>query len=142
MDTRIDPVAQLGYKAGEVHVIRNAGGRAQDALRSLIVSQTFLQTNQIIVYHHTQCGMHTSNEAARKALQEALAQQGPVAPEVTEQINQFEFKPFYASANDLEEGLTVMEDVRFLREHPLLLHRDAISGRVHNVDTGAVTQFT
>jgi carbonic anhydrase len=73
MDARIDPAAALGLQEGDAHVpspqklviqvIRNAGGRASEALRSVIISQQLLGTKEIVVIHHTDCGMLTfSNE--------------------------------------------------------------------------------
>src|ERR1700682_2775250 len=59
MDARIVPSRQLGLEEGDAHVIRNAGGRARDALRSLVISQRLLGTNEIAVIHHTDCGMLT-----------------------------------------------------------------------------------
>src|SRR3954462_770912 len=59
MDARIVPSKAFGLKEGDAHVIRNAGGRARDALRSLVISQRLLGTNEIAVIHHTDCGMLT-----------------------------------------------------------------------------------
>lgn len=59
MDARIIPSEQLGIKEGDSHVIRNAGGRTPDALRSLIISQQLLGTQEIVVIQHTDCGMVT-----------------------------------------------------------------------------------
>src|SRR4051794_24223651 len=59
MDARIVPSEQFGLEAGDAHVIRNAGGRARDALRSLVISERLLGTNEIAVIHHTDCGMLT-----------------------------------------------------------------------------------
>ena len=61
MDARIDPAASLGLTEGDAHVIRNAGGRASDALRSVIISQR-LGTREIVVVHHTDCGMLTFSD--------------------------------------------------------------------------------
>ena len=59
MDARLDPARALGLEEGDAHVIRNAGGRAADALRSLIISQQLLGTREVVVIHHTDCGMLT-----------------------------------------------------------------------------------
>src|SRR3954463_16297132 len=59
MDARIVPSKQLGLEEGDAHVIRNAGGRARDALRSLVISERLLGTKEIVVIHHTDCGMLT-----------------------------------------------------------------------------------
>src|SRR3954447_20502641 len=57
MDARLDPDKFLGLEVGDANVIRNAGGRAADAIRSLVISQQFLGTREIAVIHHTDCGM-------------------------------------------------------------------------------------
>src|SRR6266571_7645937 len=60
MDARLDPARFLGLEEGDAHVIRNAGGRAsEDAIRSLVISERLLGTNEIVVIHHTDCGMMT-----------------------------------------------------------------------------------
>src|SRR6516162_10289947 len=60
MDARLDPAKALGLQEGDAHVIRNAGGVAsEDALRSLVISQRLLGTEEIILIHHTNCGMET-----------------------------------------------------------------------------------
>src|SRR6187200_1464768 len=69
MDARIDPAKALGLEEGDAHVIRNAGGRAEDAIRSLAISQELLGTREIVVIHHTDCGMLTfSNDDIRQKL--------------------------------------------------------------------------
>src|SRR5437764_14145978 len=71
MDARLHPEKFLGLEIGDAHVIRNAGGRASDdALRSLIISQKLLGTKEVLVIHHTDCGMLTfTNEDLRGKLQ-------------------------------------------------------------------------
>lgn len=65
MDARIDPVAVLGLRLGEAHVIRNAGGLAtDDAIRSLVISQHLLGTSEVLVIGHTDCRMSSFDEAA------------------------------------------------------------------------------
>ena len=67
MDARIDPAKVLGLREGDAHVIRNAGGVASDdALRSLIISQRLLGTEEIILIHHTGCGMETFTDDSVK----------------------------------------------------------------------------
>ena len=73
MDARILPSRVLGLEEGDAHVIRNAGGRAQDALRSLIISQRLLGTREVVVIHHTDCGMLTfKNEDLRAQVKREL----------------------------------------------------------------------
>ena len=63
MDARLDPAKALGLQEGDAHVIRNAGGVAsEDALRSLVISQRLLGTEEIILVHHTDCGMETFSD--------------------------------------------------------------------------------
>src|SRR6266849_10082353 len=73
MDARIVPARALGLEEGDAHVIRNAGGRAADALRSLVISEQLLGTTHIVVIHHTDCGMLTfSNQDLRSKLRQDL----------------------------------------------------------------------
>jgi len=74
MDARLDPARFLGLEEGDAHVIRNAGGRASDdAIRSLAISQQLLGTNEVVVIHHTDCGMLTfNNEDLRQKLKQEL----------------------------------------------------------------------
>ncbi len=67
MDARLDPAKALGLLEGDAHVIRNAGGVAsEDAVRSLVISQRLLGTEEIILVHHTDCGMETFSDDAVK----------------------------------------------------------------------------
>src|SRR4051794_17024023 len=74
MDARLDPARALGLEEGDAHVIRNAGGRAtDDAIRSLVISQQLLGTREVLVIHHTDCGMLTfTNEQLRDRLRREL----------------------------------------------------------------------
>src|SRR5215469_4223100 len=105
MDARLDPAKFLGLQEGDAHVIRNAGGRASaDALRSLVISQRLLGTREVVVIHHTDCGMLTfSNEQLRDRIRQELgADAGGI-----------DFLPF----SNLEES--VRQDVATLRTSPL-----------------------
>ena len=105
MDARIDPARALGLQEGDAHVIRNAGGRAADALRSLVISEQLLGTTEIVVIHHTDCGMLTfSNGDLRKKVKQ----------ELHTDADHIDFLPF----KDLEQS--VRDDVTFLKESPLL----------------------
>jgi carbonic anhydrase len=122
MDARIDPAKALGLSEGDAHVIRNAGGRASaDALRSLAISQRLLGTQEVVVIHHTECGMQTfSNDELRERLRTEL---GADASEI-------DFLPF----SDLEGS--VREDVAAIRESPLVSRDVTVSGFVYDVHTG------
>lgn len=123
MDCRIDPLAAFGLEVGEAHVIRNAGGSVtDDVIRSLAVSQRKLGTREVMVVHHTGCGMMTVTDDAFRA--ELLADTG-IAPS-------FAIESF----RDLEED--VRQSVRRVRRSPFLPYRDAVSGHVLDLDSGQV----
>ncbi|HEV8638576.1 MAG TPA: carbonic anhydrase [Chloroflexota bacterium] len=126
MDARIDPARALGLEEGDAHVIRNAGGRASDdAIRSLAISQQLLGTREIVVVHHTDCGMTTfSNGQLRDKL----------ATELGADASRIDFLPF----TDLEQS--VRDDLRTLRTSPLLLKDVPISGFVYDVRTGRLSR--
>ncbi len=123
MDARLHPEKVLGIEIGDAHVIRNAGGRAQDALRSLVISQQLLGTKEIVVLHHTDCGMLTFTN-------EQLA--AKVASHLGVNVEGQDFLPF----NDLEQS--VRDDVAFLRHSPLIPKDVPISGAIYDVRTGKV----
>jgi carbonic anhydrase len=125
MDARILPSRLLGLEEGDAHVIRNAGGRARDALRSLIISQRLLGTQEIAVIHHTDCGMLTfSNRDLRQKVKDDLGSD----------TGEFDFLPF----QDLDES--VREDVEFLQATQLLNPDTAIRGFVYDVRTGRLRE--
>ena len=125
MDARLLPGRFLGLEEGDAHVIRNAGGRAQDALRSLVISQRLLGTNEVAVIHHTDCGMLTfQNQDLHAKVEQDL---GADASDI-------DFLPFA----DLEES--VREDVRFLQSSPLIPDDIPIRGFVYDVKSGAVSE--
>src|SRR5919204_1266146 len=76
MDARLDPARFLGLQEGDAHVIRNAGGRATDAIRSLVISQQLLGTREVVVIHHTDCGMLTfTDDQLRQKVRDELSAQ-------------------------------------------------------------------
>jgi carbonic anhydrase len=124
MDARLDPARFLGLEEGDAHVIRNAGGRAKDALRSLVISQQLLGTREVVVVHHTDCGMVTFTDAQLKQkLREGLGAEADL-----------EFLPF----SDLDQS--VRDDVKAIRESPLLLRGVPVTGFVYDVKTGRLRQ--
>src|ERR1700674_4113295 len=104
MDARLDVHKILGLEEGEAHVIRNAGGVAtDDAIRSLLISQRFLGTEEIILIHHTDCGMltFTDDEVKRQIEQEtgirpqfALEAFSDLAEDVRQSVARIEASPF------------------------------------------------
>ncbi|KAH8120466.1 carbonic anhydrase [Phellopilus nigrolimitatus] len=128
MDARLNPADHLGIAEGEAHVIRNAGGIAKDGLRSIIVSQQLLGTHDISVFHHTDCGMLTFKD---EDLKTTLKGKYPTAAEEVDTINFYSFSQLEKSVHD---------DVKYLKEHPLVLHDGTITGWVYEVETGKVRQ--
>ncbi|ESZ90134.1 carbonate dehydratase [Sclerotinia borealis F-4128] len=129
MDARIDPSAAFGIALGDAHIIRNAGGSARDALRSLIISQQLLGTNEILLIKHTGCGMLTfKNEDAVKIVEEKL---GEGARKELETFGG-DFQPF----ENLEKEVT--RDVEWLRGVEAIPGEVGISGWVYEVESGRV----
>jgi len=123
MDARLIPTKALGLEEGDAHVIRNAGGLAKDALRSLVISQQLLGTQEVVILHHTECGMlGFKNEDLYEKL-------GDEAREI-------DFLPF----SDLEQS--VRDDVRFLKDSPLVPDEVSIRGFVYDVKTGRVAEVS
>ena len=123
MDARLDPAKALGLAEGDAHVIRNAGGRAADALRSLAISQRLLGTEAVLVVHHTDCGMLTFDNATMHGIcQEQL---GVDASDI-------DFLPFA----DLEQS--VRDDVEIIRTSPLIPNDITVTGFVYDVKTGKI----
>ena len=121
MDARLDPARNLGLEEGDAHVIRNAGGRAADALRSLVISEQLLATNTIVIIHHTDCGMltFTNDQIHAKIKQELHADADHIA-----------FLPF----SNLEQS--VRDDITFLKSSPLIPKNIEIKGFIYDVKTG------
>jgi len=129
MDARIDPAAAYGISLGDAHVIRNAGGNAQDALRSLVISEQLLGTTEIILVKHTGCGMLTfDNDAATGLVQKNLGEKAVA-----------ELKSFggdFQAFPDLDAA--VKRDVELLKGSELIPKSVTISGWVYEVETGKV----
>jgi carbonic anhydrase len=126
MDARIDPAKALGLEEGDAHVIRNAGGLAsEDAVRSVVISQSLLGTEEVLVIGHTGCGMETfTNEDIRAKLRD---ERGADAEHI-------DFQPFPSVRE------RVQESVRLLKETPLLPDDYGVSGFVYDVETGRLEQ--
>lgn len=120
MDCRIDVYRALGLEPGEAHVIRNAGGRAREALRSLVVSQRKLGTREIMLITHTGCGMASFRG------EDFQAELGPGAGGID--FDTFD-SPEQAAA----------DDAAWLSQHPLILPETAVRGFVYDVHTGALS---
>jgi carbonic anhydrase len=127
MDSRIDVFACLGLGLGEAHVIRNAGGVVtDDVLRSLAISQHKLQTREILVIHHTECGLQTFTDEEFK---DELEGSSGIRPT-------WEEKCF----SDVDES--VRESVGVLRSSPFLVSVESIRGFVFEVTTGILREVS
>jgi carbonic anhydrase len=120
MDSRLDVFAALGLRDGEAHVLRNAGGViTDDVIRSLAVSQRRLGTREVMLIHHSDCGLQSlTDDGFRAELQEATG----VAPA-------FAIESF----SDLDAD--VRQSILRVRRSDFLLHRDLVRGFVYDVDT-------
>ena len=121
MDARLDPARVLGLDEGEAHVIRNAGGRAVDAIRSLVISQRLLGTTAIALLHHTDCGMLTFSNPDIQA---------KIRQDLEADASEVDFLPF----GNLEAS--VREDFGLLRKSPLIARDTEIRGFIYDVKTG------
>jgi carbonic anhydrase len=127
MDARLDPARVLGLSEGDAHVIRNAGGVASDdAIRSLTISQRLLGTQEIVVIHHTDCGMETFSDDQLKATIVAETGQRPA----------FAFEAFPDAQAD------VVQTIRRIRTSPFIPHTDNVRGFVYDVRTGTLQEVT
>ncbi len=125
MDARIDPIRALGLRYGHAHIIRNAGGRMADALRSLSISQRLVGTAEVAVIHHTECAMTTfTDDDMRQRLRDEA---GFVADHLA-------FLPF----KDLEQS--VRDDMAVYRASPLVRQDIPIRGFVYDVATGLLRE--
>src|SRR5215217_6095115 len=120
MDSRLDVFAALGLGDGEAHVLRNAGGViTDDVIRSLAVSQRRLGTREVMLIHHTDCGMQKlSDDAFRAELQEATG-----------------IAPAFAIESFADVDADVRQSILRVRYSSFLPHRDRVRGFVYDVDT-------
>lgn len=125
MDARIDPAQLLGLQPGEAHVIRNAGGVVtDDVIRSLAVSQRKLGTIEVMLVHHTQCGMATfTDEDFAAELQEATG-----------------LRPTWAVETFRDIESNVRQSMERVRRSPFLMGTTAVRGFVVDVDTGDLAE--
>jgi len=144
MDARLDPAKYAGLAEGDAHVIRNAGGRASDdAIRSLVISHKLLGTNEWFVIHHTDCGMETfSNEIISDLLDENL-ETATVDENGWSNTREGGGKPEGKFINWLtinNQENSVVEDVKRIRNHPLVSDSVAIYGYIFDVKSGEIVE--
>jgi carbonic anhydrase len=125
MDARLDVHKILGLQEGDAHVIRNAGGVAtDDAIRSLVISQRLLGTDEIILIHHTECGMLTFKD-----------------DEVKRQIEtETGIRPAFALEAFADLGDDVRQSIARIKASPFVPRKDKIRGFVYDVRTGRLDE--
>ena len=125
MDARLNPYGLLGLNEGDAHVIRNAGGVVtDDEIRSLAISQRLLGTEEIILIHHTDCGMLTfTDDEFKRSIQEETG-----------------IKPEWAaeSFTDLDED--VRQSIARIQASPFIPNKDSVRGFVYEVETGKLRE--
>jgi carbonic anhydrase len=127
MDARLNVYALLGLEEGQAHVIRNAGGVVtDDVIRSLAISQHLLGTREVLLVHHTDCGMLTFTDDEVKADLEAATGLRP----------HFALEAF----GDLERD--IRQSIARIKHSPFVVHKDSIRGFVYDVHTGALQEVT
>lgn len=127
MDARIETGGALGLEEGDAHVIRNAGGVVtDDVIRSLAISQRMLGTREIVLIHHTDCGMLTFRDDAVKAdIEKDTGLRPPFALE---------------AFSNLEDD--VRQSIRRIKASPFVPHTDSVRGFVYDVKTGRLNEVT
>jgi len=125
MDARLNPYGVLGLSEGDSHVIRNAGGVVtDDVIRSLTISQRLLGTNEIILIHHTDCGMLTFHDDDVKAQIEADTGIRP---------------PFALEAFPDLEG-DIRQSIHRIKASPYIPNKDSVRGFIYEVETGRLVE--
>src|ERR1700685_2744276 len=127
MDARLNVYAILGLDEGEAHVIRNAGGVVtDDEIRSLAISQRLLGTREIILIHHTDCGMLTfTDDDFKAAIQEETG-----------------IKPEWAAEAFSDLDVDVRQSIARIKASPFIPHTDAVRGFVFDVATGKLNEVS
>jgi carbonic anhydrase len=127
MDARLNVYGMLGLTEGDAHVIRNAGGVVtDDAIRSLAISQRLLGTEEIILIHHTDCGMLTfTDDEFRAAIEKDTGIRPTWAPEAFPDLD-----------GDVRQSIARVKASRFIP------HTDAVRGFVYEVETGRLREVS
>src|SRR5947209_5517515 len=125
MDARLNIYGALGLSEGDAHVIRNAGGViTDDEIRSLAISQRLLGTEEIILIHHTDCGMLTFTDDAFKS---QIEQETGIKPEWAAE-----------AFSDLEAD--VRQSIARIKASPFIPHKESVRGFVYQVQTGRLVE--
>jgi carbonic anhydrase len=127
MDARLDPARVLGLEEGDAHVIRNAGGVVtEDAIRSLTISQRLLGTEEIILIHHSDCGMVTFTDGAVKDAIEA----------------DIGIRPPFALEAFPDADADIKQSIARIKASPFVPNKDSIRGFVYEVETGKLREVS
>ncbi len=125
MDARLNPYGLLGLQEGDAHVIRNAGGViTSDVVRSLTISQRLLGTREIVLIHHTDCGMLTfRDDEVKDQIQADVGIRPPFALE---------------AFSELDED--VRQSIARIKASPFVPHKDSVRGFVYEVEKGTLRE--
>lgn len=145
MDARLDPAKYAGLAEGDAHVIRNAGGRASDdAIRSLVISYKLLGTREWFVIHHTDCGMEFFTNDLMGDLLASSLETAELGPDGFVDVGQ---GPGSEAGREIDwltisdQAGAVVDDVRRIREHPLVPAGIPVYGYVYDVRTGRLVEI-
>jgi carbonic anhydrase len=127
MDARLNVYGMLGLQEGDAHVIRNAGGVVtEDEIRSLAISQRLLGTEEIILIHHTDCGMLTfTDDEFKKSIQDETG-----------------IKPEWAAEAFVDLDTDVRQSIARIKASPFIPHKDAVRGFVYEVESGRLREVS
>ena len=125
MDARLDVHKILGLEEGDAHVIRNAGGViTDDEIRSLTISQRLLGTREIILIHHTDCGMLTfTDDDFKQSVQDDVG-----------------IKPEWAAESFSDLDTDVRQSIARIQHSPFIPHKDSVRGFIYEVETGRLRE--
>jgi carbonic anhydrase len=127
MDARLNVYGMLGLHEGDAHVIRNAGGViTDDEIRSLVISQRLLGTEEIILIHHTDCGMLTfTDDDFKRSIEEDTG-----------------IKPTWAAESFADLDADVRQSIARIKASPFIPHKDSIRGFVYELGTGKLREVS
>lgn len=125
MDARLNVYGMLGLQEGDAHVIRNAGGViTDDEIRSLAISQRLLGTREIVLIHHTDCGMLTfSDDEVKQQIQEDVG-----------------IKPHFPMESFTDLEADVRQSIARIQASPFIPNKDSVRGFVYEVETGRLRE--
>ena len=127
MDARLNPYGALGLQEGDAHVIRNAGGVVtDDEIRSLAISQRLLGTEEIVLIHHTDCGMLTfTDDEFKRSIQEETG-----------------IKPEWAAESFNDIDADVRQSIARIKASPFIPKKDSVRGFVYEVESGRLREVS